>query len=233
MARDYVKSAVRLHRAEPAERVLTAAVEHAPSASLLVARALLYWNTNRPDLALQSLQSASGLDPKEVSAYLLGAEIQSAAGNLQAMRELVARALAVNAQNPEAIGLAAEAELKDGRLEPASRLAAGALGLDSTESRALEVQALALAQLGRPQEARSSFLRLLAAAPDAAASRNNFGVFELQQGNAAAAARLFKDAVDLDPSDLNGYRGLKEAAVLLNRTDLIQFADRGLARRSR
>jgi Tfp pilus assembly protein PilF len=149
------------------------------------------------------------------------------------MRELVARALAVDAQNPEAIGLAAEAELKDGRLEPASRLAAGALGLDSTESRALEVQALALAQLGRPQEARSSFLRLLAAAPDAAASRNNFGVFELQQGNAAAAARLFKDAVDLDPSDLNGYRGLKEAAVLLNRTDLIQFADRGLARRSR
>jgi Tfp pilus assembly protein PilF len=233
MAQDYVKSAVRLHRAEPAETVLTAAVERAPSASLLVARALLYWNTNRPDLALQSLQSASRLDPKEVSAYLLGAEIQSAAGNLQAMRELVARALAVNPQNPEAIGLAAEAELKDGRFEPASRLAEGALRVDPRESRALEVQALALAQLGRQAEARNSFHRLLAASPDAATSRNNFGVFELQQGNPSAAARLFKDAVDLDPTNLNGYRGLKEAALLLNQTDLIQFAERGVARLSR
>lgn len=97
----------------------------------------------------------------------------------------------------------------------------------------MEVRALALAQLGRVAEARNAFLRLIAAAPEASASRNNFGVFELQLGNASAAARLFKDAADLDPSNLDAYRGLKEAASLLKQKDLIEFADRGIARLSR
>ena len=233
IAQEFVKSAIRLHRADRAEAVLTMAIERTPAAPLFLARALLYWNTNRPDLALQSLEGASRLDPREPSAYLLAAEIQSAAFNLQAMRKLVARVLAVDPRNAEAIGLAAEAELKDGRLVPASRLAEGALRLDPRETRALEVQALAFARLGRHAEARNRFLRLLEASPEAATPRNNFGVFELQQGNADAAARLFKDGVDLDPSNVDGYRGLKEAALLLNRSDLIQFAERGLARLSR
>ncbi len=233
IAQDFVRSAIRLHRAEPAEATLFAAIARAPSPALFVAQALLYWNTSRPDLALQSLESASRLDPREVSAYLLAAEIQSAAGNLQVMRKLVGRALALDGGNAEAIGLAAEAELKDGRLEPAARLADGALRLDPKESRALEVRALALAQLGRPFEARNGFIRLLAVLPDAAIPRNNFGVFELQQGNASAASRLFQDAVDLDPSNREGYRGLKEAAQILGRNDLTNIAEQGLARLAR
>ena len=233
VARAFVESAIRLHRVESAEATLTTAVGRSPSAPLLVARALLYWNTNRADLALPSLEAASRLDPREASAYRLAAEVQSAANNLQAMRKLVARALALNHTDAEAIALAAEAELKDGRLEPAARLSAGALGFDPNESRALEVQALALAQLGRGAEARTTFERLLRAAPDAPTSRNNFGVFELQQGNPSSALRLFKDAVDLDPLNLDAYRGLKEAATALGRVDVVQSADRGIARLSR
>jgi spermidine synthase len=230
---EYVKGAVRLRRVESAETTLSAAIARAPSSPLYVTQALLYWNTGRADRALQSLEAASRLDPLDPSAYLLGAEIQSGAGNLQAMRRLIARVLSVDGRNVEALGLAAEAELKDGRLEPAARLAEGALGIDPGESRALEVHALALARLGRLAEARNAFLTLLRASPEAPVSRNNFGVFELQQGNAAAAARLFKDAVDLDPSNLDGYRGLKEAATLLQRNDLLQFAERGIGRLTR
>ncbi|MEO8502194.1 MAG: tetratricopeptide repeat protein [Vicinamibacteria bacterium] len=149
------------------------------------------------------------------------------------MRQLIGRALALNPRDPEALGLAAEAEFKDGRLEPARRLAEGALGFDPAESRALEVRALALAQLGRFAEARNAFLRVLEVTPEAPVSRDNFGVFELQQGNATAAARLFKDAADLDPASLESYRGLREAAVLLNDNRLVAFADRGIARLSR
>lgn len=233
IAEEYVKSAIRLHRAEAAEVVLNRALDHAPAASVFIARALLYWNTDRAALALLSLEAASKLDASEPRAYLLGAEIQSAAGNLQPMRKLIGRALALNPRNAEALGLAAEAELKDRRLEPAFRLAEGALAIDPEESRAMEVKALSLAQLGRLAEARNAFLHLIAAAPEVSASRNNFGVFELQQGNASAATRLFKDAADLDPSNLDAYRGLKEAAVLLKQADLVEFADRGLARLSR
>ncbi|HQZ18827.1 MAG TPA: fused MFS/spermidine synthase, partial [Vicinamibacteria bacterium] len=232
IAEEFVKSAVRLRRADAAEAVLDRATLRAPSAALFIARALLYWNTDRAARALESLEDASRVDPREARAYLLGAEIQSAAGNLQPMRKLIGRALVLNPRDAEALGLAAEAELKDGRLEPAFRLAEGALGIDPEESRAMEVRALALAQLGRLAEARNAFLRLVAGAPEVSASRNNFGVFELQQGNAAAAARLFKDAADLDPSNLDAYRGLKEAALLLKRQDLVEFADRGLARLS-
>lgn len=230
---EFVKGAVRLRRVEAAGATLSAAINRGPSAPLHVTQALLYWNTGRAEEALRSLAAASSLDPRDPSPYLLGAEIQSAAGNLQAMRKLIARVLAGDGRNAEALGLAAEAELKDGRLEPAVRLAGGALGIDPSESRALEVHALALAQLGRLAEARNAFLALLRAAPEAPVSRNNFGVFELQQGNAAAAARLFKDAVDLDPSNLDGYRGLKEAATLLKRDDLLQFAERGIGRLTR
>ena len=233
IAEEFVKSAIRLHRPEPAEAVLNRAIDGAPTAAVFIARALLYWNTDQAALALESLEAASKLDANEPRAYLLGAEIQSAAGNLQPMRKLIGRALALNPRNAEALGLAAEAEMKDGRLEPAYRLSEGALRIDPEESRALEVKALSLAQLGRLAEARNAFLQLIAAAPEASASRNNFGVFELQQGNASAAARHFKDAADLDPSNLDAYRGLKEAAVLLKQTDLIEFADRGLARLAR
>jgi len=230
---EYVKGAVRLRRVEAAEATLKAALARSPSTPLHVTMALLYWNTGRPEQALQSLEAATRLDPADPGPFLLGAEIQSAALNLQAMRKLIARVLAVDGRNVEALGLAAEAELKDGRLEPAVRLAQGALGIDPAESRALEVFALALAQLGRRAEARNAFVRLLEVSPEAAVSRNNFGVFELQQGNVTAAARLFKDAVDLDPSNLDGYRGLKEAATLLKRNDLLQFAERGISRLAR
>jgi spermidine synthase len=233
IAEEYVKSAIRLHRPEAAEGVLDRVITRAPTPAAFIARALLYWNTDRAALALQSLEAASKLDANEPRAYLLAAEIQSAAGNLQPMRKLVGRVLALNPRNPEALGLAAEAELKDSRLEPALHLAEGALRIDPAESRALEVRALALAQLGRLAEARNAFLQLIEESPEASAQRNNFGVFELQQGNASAAARLFKDAADLDPSNLDAYRGLKEAATLLKRADLVEFADRGLARLSR
>ena len=230
IAEEFVRSAVALHRTEAAETTLNDALERAPSAALLVARGLLEWNTDRPEVALRSLEAAARLDPKEPRAYLLAAEIQSAAGDLQSMRKLIGRALALNAKDAEALGLAAEAELRDGRLEPSRRLAEGALSFDPLESRALEVRALALAQLGRTGEARVAFRRLLEVAPEAPASRNNFGVFELQQGNATAAARLFKDAADLDPASLESYRGLREAALLLKDQGLVLFADRGIAR---
>jgi spermidine synthase len=232
-AEEYVKSALRLHRAAPAEAALDAAIARAPTYGLLVARSLLYWNTERSELAMASLESASRLDPKHARAYLLAAEIQSLASNLMPMRQLVGRVLAQEPRNAEAIGLAAEAEMKGGRLEPSLRLADGALGIDPKESRALEVRAMVLAQMGRLAEARNAFLAVLAAEPDASTPRHNFAVFELQLGNAETAARYFKDAVDLDPANAGAYRGLKEAATMLKRDDLIQVADRGIARLSR
>ena len=230
IVREYVKNALRLHRTELAEATLRAAQSRKPRSTLLVGQALIAWNTGRAPQALALLEEAFSLDPKEVSAYLLAAEIQSSAGELQSAKDLVRRVLAIEPRNAEAIGLAAEAAFKEGEMVTALRLASEALVIDAAETRSLELNALALAQMGRAPEARRAFSRMVAVSPDAATARINFGVFELQQGNAEVAARLFEDAIDLDPSNVVGYRGLRDAAVLLNRPQLMARADRGLAR---
>jgi spermidine synthase len=232
IARDYVRSAVALKRVDSADAEINAALERSPSATLLVARGLLYWSTGRPGPALEALEAAIHLDPKERTAYLLAAEIQSAASNLAAVRKLVARVQAIDPRDAEAGGLLAESDFKENKFESAAQLADDALRLDPSETRALEVKALALAQLGHAKEARAAFERLISALPEAAAPRNNFGVFELQQGQAEQAVRHFLDALDLDPSSHEGYLGLKEAAQVLRRDDLVSRADRGIARLS-
>ena len=230
LARELLRAAVQLRRTDAIETAFASRIATSPGADLYSTRALLYWNTERPDLAMADLERATKADPSKPRAFLLAVEIQLAAGNLPAARKLLARVFAADPRNLEAIALAAETELRDGRLEPASRLAAGALLGNPQEPKALEVQALSLAQLGRLQEARSAFEKLIGANPDDPGPRNNLGVFELNQGNAVAAARAFKDAVDLDPSNLMGYTGLKEAAMKAGRHDLLALADRGLAR---
>ncbi|MEO5762811.1 MAG: fused MFS/spermidine synthase [Vicinamibacteria bacterium] len=233
VTRDLVKNALRLHRAPQAEAAFNRAIERALTAPLLVGRALLYWNTERPELALDSLARASSLDPHNVQAYLLAAEIQSASGALEAARKLVAHVHDVDLRNVEATGLLAEVELKEGRFSLAVAKADEALRLDPEETRALEVRALGLAQSGAVAPARAAFAALIAATPDETSGRINAGVFEMQQGNAPAAARFFKDAVDLDAGSVNAYRGLQEAATALNRPDILRVAERGLSRLAR
>ena len=225
-----MRSAIQLDRGARAEEALGRAAAVHPSADVLVTRALLYWNTNRAELALADLESAARLDPRNTRAYLLAAEIQSAAGDFGAARKLLARSAAVARDGAEATGLAAEIELKEGRHDRSLLLADAALREDPRETRSLEVRALSLVQLGHTKDAREAFTKLLEVDAESSGARNNAALFELQQGDLTAAARLFKDAVDLDPSNAMGYRGLKEAATKLGRADLVAQADRGLAR---
>ena len=225
-----VRAAVRLGRTPDVEAVLRPAPGGKATGSRLHALALLYRDASRPQHALAALELAALEDPQFAPTFHLAAEIQSAAGDLQAMRRLLARAFAIDRGDPIALGLAAEAELKDGRFEPAIRLANAALLADPTQTRALEVLALALAQSGRRAEARQAFERLLTVAPDGDSARANFGVFELESGHAAQALRLFKDAVDLNPWNRLAYQGLREAAGRLGESELLRLADLGLAR---
>jgi len=225
-----VRAAVRLGRTPDAEAVLRPAPGEKAMASRLHALALLHRDVSRPQPALAALERAAVEDPEFAPTFHLAAEIQSAAGDLQAMRQLLARAFAIDRRDPKALGLAAEAELKDGRFEPAIRLANAALQAEATQTRALEVLALALAQSGRRAEARQAFERLLSVEPDSDSVRANFGVFELESGRAPQALRLFKDAVDLNPRNRLAYQGLRETAERLGESELLRIADLGLAR---
>ena len=85
--------------------------------------------------------------------------------------------------------------------------------------------AIARARVGDRPAARRAFERLLQAEPDGWSHLNNFGVFELQGGDARAAVRLFEQAVTLNPRNIQGYRGLREAARALGDAHLLARAE--------
>ena len=116
-------------------------------------------------------------------------------------------------QDAEAAAWLAELSMRRGRAEEAAERSAAILAARPETERALRVRAVALAELGRAEEAREAFSALVARSPGPAFHWANFGAFELASGRPAEAVRLYREAVDRDPTDLNLYRGLLEAAV--------------------
>jgi spermidine synthase len=224
-----VRTALRTGQAAAAETELTALARASP-VNARVALALLYHNLDRPAEALAALAQAAALDPRHRRALLLGAEVQAAAGNLEAAGGLAQAALALAPDDADARALLAQARLSAGSLEDALALAEAAAARDPRCARALEVIAIARARQGDRAAARTAFETLLAAAPDGWSHLNNFAVFELEGRDFRAAARLFEQAVALNPGNVQGYRGLREAARALGDTRLLARAEVMLAR---
>jgi Flp pilus assembly protein TadD len=131
------------------------------------------------------------------------------------MGRFAERLLAAAPSDGEAAALLAEVLLRQGNLESAARESAAVLALHPDETRALQVHAVSHAELGNRNLARESFERLLARNPEDWIQWNNLGRLELTAGNAARAAELFGRAVDLNPRNLEGYRGLEKAAAVI------------------
>ena len=104
------------------------------------------------------------------------------------------------------------------------------LARDPGVVRALEVAAIARAQKGDRAGDRRAFEALVEAEPDGWAHLNNFAVFEMEGGNPRAAARLFHQAVSVNPGNVTGYRGLSEAARSLGDPVLQRRAEAALRR---
>jgi tetratricopeptide (TPR) repeat protein len=196
----------------------------------LVALALLAFNQDRPQAALDHLRRVLDRDPRHARALGLAAEVQQAAGNLEEAEGLARAALAVAPEDPEAGALVASIELARGQSREALMRAQAVLSRRPGSARALEVAAVAQAQLSDRAEARRAFEALRAAAPDDWEALTNFGVFELDGGDARAAARLFAESVALNPGNGRGYQGLREAAGRLQDRALLRRAETGLAR---
>ena len=69
------------------------------------------------------------------------------------------------------------------------------------------------AQLGRVDEARAKFQKLLRRDPNAAGTWTNLGLAELSAHRMDAASEAFRHAVSTDPSNAQAWQGLGAAAV--------------------
>ncbi len=201
-----VRAAIRGGQADEAERVLRAMA--APEATL--ALGLLYRRLGRFDEAM------AAVDLENRDGLLLAADVSSDRGDTQAMARYAELLLAREPDDAEAEAILAEARLREGDLLRAARETASILARHPEERRALQVHAVAHAELGNENLARESFEKLLELDPEDWVQLNNLGKLELASGDAEKAAELFERAVDLNSRNLEGYRGLEEAALQTN-----------------
>jgi spermidine synthase len=224
-----VRSALRAGRAAEARSRLQALAGAHP-ASARAALGLLDFNEGQPASALDHLRAALAADPRKARPLVLAAEIQQAAGHLEAARELARAAVLAQPGDDGAEAALAAIELQSGDA-PAARARAEAVLVRSPRSAAaLEVAAVARAQAGDRAGARRAFEALLAVSPDDAEALTNFAILELEEGAPARAARLFAQAVALDPRAARAYEGLRLAAERAGDRSLRARAEAGLER---
>ena len=213
-----VQASLASGRAEEGAAALRAALDAAPADSaaagtLTVSLARLLLLARRPDEAAAVLESGPAGLAEDRDALLLAAEVQVERGDVDSAEALALAVLGSDPRDAEAAAWLAELSVRRGRLDEAAERSAAILAERPETERALRVHAVALAELGRADEARTAFAELVALAPGPAFHWANFGAFELASGRPAAAVRLYREAVDRDPTDLNLYRGLLEAAA--------------------
>ena len=212
-----VQASLASGRAEEGAAALREALRGAPADSeaaptLTVALARLLLQTRQADDAAAVLESGPPALAEDREALILAAEVQVERGDWDSAEALVLALLRSDPQDAEAAAWLAELSVRRGRIEEAAERSAAILAARPETERALRVRAVALAELGRAEEAREAFSELVARSPDPAFHWANFGAFELASGCPAEAVRLYREAVDRDPTDLNLYRGLLEAA---------------------
>jgi len=90
--------------------------------------------------------------------------------------------------------------LNAGRFEDALNEVLGVLALEPNHPDAILLQAIALSQLGRAQEASAAFVRAVTLAPGSAKARYNAAVHEYNVGNRDVALQLVNDALTIEPN---------------------------------
>lgn len=213
-----VRAALASGRAAEGAAALRAALGAVPvdgqaAETLTVALGRLLLGARQPDEAARVLEAGPPALASDRDALLLAAEVQIERGDPDSAEALALAALQADPRDAEAAAWLAELSVRRGRLEEAAERSAAILAERPGTLRALRVRAVALAELGRADEAREAFANLVANAPEPAFHWANFGAFELAAGRPAAAVRHYRQAVDRDPTDLNLYRGLLDAAA--------------------
>ena len=213
-----VRAALASGRAEEGAATLRAALAAVPDdgvaeAGLTVALARLLLRAGQPENAAAVLEDGPAALAEDREALLLAAEVQVERGDPDSAEALVLTVLQADPRDAEAAAWLAELSVRRGRAEEAAERAAAILAERPGTERALLVRAVALAELGRTAAAREAFGALVRESPGPAFHWANFAAFEAAAGRAPEAVRLYREAVDRDPTNLTAYRGLLEAAT--------------------
>jgi tetratricopeptide (TPR) repeat protein len=111
----------------------------------------------------------------------------------------------------DTLGLLAKAEFGLDHWRAALDAANKGLAIDATDDTCLHWRSLALARLGRRQEAEETLSALTAADPNDPYTHETHGWFALERGDASAARRHFLESLRLAPHNEGARAGLASA----------------------
>jgi arylsulfatase A-like enzyme/Flp pilus assembly protein TadD len=183
--------------------------------------ALEAFQAGRPDASLEMLDGVLATRPDFVTARTSAATVLLAAGKArQAVALLQAAPGAGDDREIQAKLGAARRDAGDLRGAAAALERARALG-DTDPERANDL-GVVYARLGRTDDARREFQRLLSIDPHSAMTWNNVGVLELSANRRDAAAAAFRRAVAADPAYGDAWQGLGAALADRDRAGAIE-----------
>jgi spermidine synthase len=235
-----VRTALAIEQPQSAEETLR---EFSPvsgesySVGASIGLGLLYRNLGRHEESLTELTRAIRTNRQSFRALLLAAEVEGEIGHVNLMENHCRTVLELEHDHPEAGALLAEAAMRREESDLALSRAFFVLDQHPDQMRALQVVAVTYAQIGNIEEARSRFKHLIELEPDGWLHYNNFAHLEMTSNRFPAAVELYEKAVDLNPHNVEGYIGLKNAAQMTGDSKRLERAESMLevlrARRNR
>ena len=186
------------------ERAVNANAKDADAAYNL---ALAARETNKPELALRSIETALAARPQFPEAENLLGVLLMQSGRISEAQPHLEQATKSAPDFAEAWNNQAYLFLLQGNLDAARAAAGKALALAPDFTEALNNLGIIAARQGKAEEAGGLFRRALAADPQNEQAGNNLGVLEAKQGRTADAIATFKGVLERNP---------EASSVLLN-----------------
>lgn len=165
------------------------------------------------DRAIGQLQEVIRARPDFVTAYTSASSALIEAGRPEGAVDLLQRAPEPVRQLPEIRRHLASALLAANRPAEVVALLDGKTTMSGAELDTNITLGVALAQLGKLDQARDVFVRLLEIDPTSVGTLNNLGIVEMSAGRPLEAAAAFRGAVEIDPTYAPAWQGLGHALL--------------------
>jgi tetratricopeptide (TPR) repeat protein len=161
--------------------------------------------------ALKLIDEALSLSPDEDYYHYLKGFALYKLGDYRKATEWTSQALALDNRQPGYYALFALILMEERKFTDALDLAEEGLAIDPENITCLNVRTQALIKLGRTTEAIETIQATLAADPENDYSHTNAGFSFLEKGKHQQSASHFREALRLNPANMNARDGLKEA----------------------
>jgi arylsulfatase A-like enzyme/Flp pilus assembly protein TadD len=177
------------------------------------------FSNGRVNVAIEKFVAVLGERPDFLAARLSAATALMSSSRAAAAIQLLERAPDAQKKAASWHTRMGQALAADGKLAEAQRELESASADASGDLEPLNELGVVLLRLGKQDEARRAFERLLKADPTATGTWFNVGLLEMNARRSDAAAAAFRHVVDLEPRHAGAWQGLGAALAATNPTE--------------